>query len=303
MSLNAYHLNGLRALEAVARLGTLAKAADELGVTASAVSQQINRAEAQLGQKVFERLPGGLVPTNFGEEFLARLSAGFRELEAAAALATRTHDRTLVVSVAPAFASKWLLPRLSRHFERHPEVLLRIDATTRFSDPDHSDVDIAIRLGDGNWPGLKVEPLLPMETFPVAAPSITAPLKAVEDLAQAWVIEDENAMISWDDWFAAAGAEPIAMLPGARFNDPMLCLDSVIAGHGIMLAWQILAADALADGRVVAPFPVRARTGLCHHLVTSATRRESSKVRNFKAWLREELDASMARFEAGWGRG
>jgi DNA-binding transcriptional LysR family regulator len=82
----------------------------------------------------------------------------------------------------------------------------------------------------------------------------------------------------------------------------MLCLDSVIAGHGIMLAWQVLAADALADGRLVAPFPIRARTGLSHYLVTSATRRESSKVRNFKVWLREELDATIARFEAEWGR-
>lgn len=301
MSLNAYHLNGLRALEAVARLGTLARAAEDLGVTASAVSQQINRAEAQLGRKVFERTPGGLVPTGFGETFLARLGAGFRELEAAAALATRTHDRTLVVSVAPAFASKWLLPRLSRHFERFPDVLLRIDATKRLVDPDHSDVDVAIRLGDGNWPGLKVETLLPMEIFPVAAPSIGATLRSVADLARTSAIEDENAMISWNDWFAAAGTAPVAMLPGAHFNDPMLCLDSVVAGHGVMLAWQVLAADALDDGRIIAPFPIRARSGLSHYLVTSATRSESRKVRDFKAWLRAEMDVSMARFESGWG--
>jgi len=301
MTLNAYHLNGLRALEAVARLGTLARAAEDLGVTASAVSQQINRAEAQLGQKVFERLPSGLVPTSFGEAFLARLSAGFRELEAAAALATRTQSGTLVVSVSPALASKWLLPRLSRHFERFPDVLLRIDATTRLADPDHSDVDVAIRLGDGNWPGLRVEPLLPMEIFPVASPSIGATLRTVADLGRTFAIEDENAMISWDTWFAAAGTAPVAMSPGARFNDPMLCLDSVIAGHGVMLAWQVLAADALADGRLVAPFPIRARSGLSHYLVTSATRSESRKVRDFKAWLREEMDDSMQRFEAGWG--
>jgi DNA-binding transcriptional LysR family regulator len=82
----------------------------------------------------------------------------------------------------------------------------------------------------------------------------------------------------------------------------MLCIDSVIAGHGVMLAWQILAADALADGRLVAPFPARARSGLKHFIVTSATRRESRKVRDFKAWLREEMDATLARFETACAR-
>ncbi|MBX3569055.1 MAG: LysR family transcriptional regulator [Rhizobiaceae bacterium] len=297
MSLNSFHLNGLRALETVARRGSLAEAARELGVSPSAVSQQINRAEAQLGQPVFERLPGGLRPTAFGRDLIMRLGSGFRELEAAVALADRSKNCTLVVSVAPALASKWLLPRLSRHFQRHPEVLLRIDATKQLVDPDHSDVDVAIRMGTGNWPGLRAEPLLPTEIFPVCAPSIAASLRSVGDLARTWLIDDEASLFRWEDWFAAAGEAPVTMLPGARFTDPMLCLDSVIAGHGVMLAWQTLAADALADGRLVMPFPVRARSPLSHWLVTSATRRESRKVTDFKAWLREEIATTVLRFE------
>lgn len=296
--LNRVHLNGLRAVETVARLGSLAAAAAELNVSVSAVSQQIKRAEKQLGQALFERTPAGLVLTEFGTVFTARLSAGFRELVQAVALADEATECTLVVSVAPAFASKWLLPRLSRHFARHPNVLLRIDASARIADLDHSDIDIAIRLGDGKWPGGRAELLLAQEVFPVCAPSIAAKLKSIEDLAQTCAITDERAMISWDSWFEAAGVEPVTFQKGARFTDPMLCLESAIAGHGVMLAWQLLTADALADGRLVAPFGVRAESGLGYWLVTSATKSESRKVRDFKAWIREEIEATMAQFRA-----
>ncbi|CAN7414650.1 LysR substrate-binding domain-containing protein [Mesorhizobium amorphae] len=296
--LNRVHLNGLRAVETVARLGSLAAAASELGVSVSAVSQQIKRTEKQLGQTLFERTPGGLVPTEFGVVFTARLSAGFRELAQAVALAGEVSECTLVVSVAPAFASKWLLPRLSRHFTRHPNVLLRIDASGRIADLDHSDIDIGIRMGDGKWPGVRAELLLAQEVFPVCAPSIATKLRSIEDLAQTCAITDERSMISWDSWFEAAGVEPVTFLKGARFTDPMLCLESAIAGHGVMLAWQLLTADALTDGRLVAPFGVRAESGLGYWMVTSVTKAESRKVRDFKAWIREEIDATMAQFRA-----
>lgn len=294
--LNRVHLNGLRAVEAVARLGSLAAAAGELNVSVSAVSQQISRTEKQLGQALFERTASGLVLTEFGTLFSARLGAGFRELAQAVALADEATQCTLVVSAAPAFASKWLLPRLSRHFDRHPNVLLRIDASVRLANLDHSDIDIAIRLGDGKWPGGKAELLLAQEVFPVCAPRIARKLKSIGDLSQTCAITDERAMINWESWFAAAGVPPVTFQKGARFTDPMLCLESAIAGHGVMLGWQLLAADALADGRLVAPFGIRAQSGLGYWLVTSAAKAESRKVRNFKAWIREEIEATMAQF-------
>ena len=205
--LNRVHLNGLRAVETVARLGSLSAAASELNVSASAVSQQVKRTEAQLGQALFERTASGLVPTEFGTVFTARLGAGFRELAQAVALADEASECTLVVSVAPAFASKWLLPRLSRHFARHPNVLLRIDASVRIADLDRSDIDIAIRLGDGKWPGVRAQLLLAQEVFPVCAPAIADKLKSIEDLALTCAITDEKAMISWESWFEAAGVE------------------------------------------------------------------------------------------------
>ncbi|AGB47493.1 transcriptional regulator [Mesorhizobium australicum WSM2073] len=294
--LNRVHLNGLRAVETVARLGSLAAAAGELNVSVSAVSQQISRTEKQLGQALFERTTSGLVLTEFGAVFAARLGTGFRELAQAVALADEASQCTLVVSAAPAFASKWLLPRLSRHFDRHPNVLLGIDASVRLANLDHSDVDIAIRLGDGKWPGGKAELLLAQEVFPVCAPGIARKLTSICDLAQTCAITDERAMINWESWFAAAGVQPVTFQKGASFTDPMLCLESAIAGHGVMLGWQLLTADALADGRLVAPFGIRAQSGLGYWLVTSATKAESRKVRDFMIWIKEEIAATMARF-------
>lgn len=295
-NLNAFHLSGLRAVEAVARCGSLQKAADELGVSASAVSQQVQRTEAQLGRSLFRRTRSGLAATDFGALFTARLSSGFAELSRAVALADADASNTLLVSVAPAFASKWLLPRLSRHFERHPDVLLRIDASTRLTDPGRSDVDIAVRMGTGDWPGLHAEKLLGLEIFPVCAPALAAGLKTPADLAGTWEIVDENAMFSWEPWFRAAGSAPVARLAGAHFTDPILCLDSAVAGHGVMLAWQLLAADALADGRLVAPFGVRVPIELGYYVVTAGARGESRNVRNFKAWLRDEIADTMRAF-------
>lgn len=294
MTLNAFHLNGLRAIETVARTGSLQKAADELGVSASAVSQQIGRTEKQLGRPAFARTPSGLVLTEFGAQLTERLSAGFTELTRAVALAREEKLCTLVISVAPAFASRWLVPRLSRFFALHPEILLRIDASTRLADLDRSDVDLAIRMGDGNWPGVRADLLIAQEIFPVCAPPLAGQLTTISDLGKVSVLTDSASMISWRRWFDDAGVEPVASLPGATFTDPILCLEAAIAGQGVMLAWQLLAADALADGRLVAPFGVRAQSGLGYYLVTH-TGQTSRKVAAFGKWVRQEIAATAAR--------
>jgi len=296
MDLNSFHLNGLRAVETVARTGSLQRAADELGVSASAVSQQIGRTEKQLGRPVFQRTPAGLVPTEFGAQFTARLSAGFGELVRAVALARQEELCTLVISVAPAFASRWLVPRISRFFALHPEILLRIDASARLADLDRSDVDVAIRLGEGRWPGVRAELLLAQEIFPVCAPSIARQLSTVDDLARVAVLTDAGSMISWERWFEGAGVAPVKPKPGATFTDPTLCLEATIAGQGVMLAWQLLAADALADGRLVTPFGVTAASGLGYYLVTPASGATSRKVAAFGRWVKEEIATTVARF-------
>lgn len=286
-TLNQIHLNGLRAVETALRRGNLQMAAEELGVTPSAVSQQIARTEAQLGRRLFDRSPDGLSPTPFGAAMGRRLSEGFAELSAAVALADE--DETLVVSAAPAFASRWLMPRLMRHFRLHPDILLRIDASPKLVDLDRSDIAAAVRLGKGDWPGVNADLLFEVSEFPVCTPEMAKGLRRIEDLASATLIMDDNTMLGWGMWFAAAGVEPIAMQPGARFSDPMLCLESVLEGHGVMLAWDLLAGEALRDGRLVAPFGVQAATGLGYYVCTSGKRQIDRKTRNFIRWLKAEV--------------
>lgn len=291
------HLNGLRAVESVARGGSLVKAAEELGVSASAVSQQITRTERQLGRAIFRRTGSGLVLTSFGTVFASRLTSAFHELSRAVALADETSSKMLVVSVAPAFASRFLVPRLARFNQRFPDLQLRIDASTRLVDLDHSDVDLAIRMGEGKWPGIRATLLLAQQVFPVCAPGLAADLKEPADIAKLPVIADESTMISWERWFEAAGLARYPVLPaGPSFTDPILGIDAAIAGQGVALAWQLLAADALADGRLVAPFGITVASGLGYYLVTSVSERPARKVRDFSGWLADEIAATMSRF-------
>jgi LysR family transcriptional regulator, glycine cleavage system transcriptional activator len=291
-NLNRVHLNGLRALEAAGRLGSLQRAADELGVSPGAVSQQLIKTERQLGTIVFERTPRGLEPTQAGRALFARLSAAFRELDTAVALAAGGTDTTLTISVAPVFASKWLVPRLARFRKLSPNMRVRIDATIELADPDRSDIDLAIRVGSGNWPKVKVEPLLPQEVFPVCTPELAAQLSEPADLAKLPVVRDVNSNLSWDLWLKPFGLSEDMLAAGDSFTDASLCLDAAIAGQGVMLAWQTLAVDAIRTGLLVAPFRERVYSGFGYFLITSATQREPKKVSQFRDWLKTEIAAS-----------
>jgi LysR family glycine cleavage system transcriptional activator len=291
-NLNRVHLNGLRALEAAGRLGSLQRAADELGVSPGAVSQQIIKTERQLGTTVLERTPRGFEPTQSGRLLLARLFAGFRELDTAVEAVAGQTETTLTISVAPLFASKWLVPRLSRFRKLHPDIRVRLEATTELADPDRSDIDLALRIGSGNWPKVRVEFLLPQEVFPVCAPELAAQLSTPADLARLPIVRDTNSNLSWDQWLKPFGLSETMLAAGDTFTDAGLCLEAAIAGQGVMLAWQTLALDAIRSGLLVAPFRERIRSEFGYFLITSATRREAKKVSQFRDWLKSEIAAS-----------
>jgi len=292
-NLNTVHMNGLRALEAVGRLGSLQAAADELGVSVGAISQQVIKTEGQLGHQIFERTGKGLVPTEIGLPVLARLTDGIQKLAEAVALAQRRDNNCLTISVAPVFASRWLVRRFDSFAREHPEIILRIDATMRLIDPASSDIDLGIRVGKGDWPDVTSELILAQEVYPVCAPQLAAKLKAPADVLSMPVVIDDRAMFKWDVWLDAAGLKGAAISQGHVFNEASLCLDAVMAGQGIMLAWQTLTADMIAEGRLAAPFNIRARTGFGHYFITAKGVRDSRKVQIFKAWLKRELAKSM----------
>jgi len=302
-NLNTVHMNGLRALEAVGRLGSLQAAADELGVSIGAISQQVIKTEGQLGHAIFERTGKGLVITEIGGPILARLTDGIQKLSEAVALAQRRDNNCLTISVAPVFASRWLVRRFDNFAREHPEIVLRIDATMRLIDPATSDIDLGIRVGDGHWTDVQSESLLEQRVFPVCAPELAKGLSTPADVLKLPAVIDSRAMFQWDVWLRAAGLEGQHVNERHVFNDASLCLDAVIAGQGVMLAWQTLTADVIADGRLVAPSRIRAKTGYGHYFITAKGARESRKVQIFKTWLRRELARSMdeldRRLEAG----
>ena len=288
-NLHQVHLNGLRAIEAAGRHGSLRAAAEELGVTIGAVSQHVIGCEKQLGRRVFDRTGHGVAPTEFGRTLLGQLTPAFHMLDAAVGLARRDSKTVLTLSVAPVFASKWLVPRLASYSRRHPAIQVRLDASVRMADLDAGDVDLAIRVGDGAWPGVKAEFLLAQEVFPVCSPALAEKLRRPRDILKVPIVRDANSTLSWDLWLAPLGMSEANLGAGHSFTDASLALDAAIAGQGALLAWQTLAQDALSSGQLVAPFAKRVATGIGYFLVTSATRREPPKVKEFMAWIKAEI--------------
>src|SRR5690606_21286381 len=279
----------LRALEAVGRLGSLQAAADELGVTVGAVSQQVIKAEGQFGQPVFQRQHKGMVPAAWARPMLARLTEGLEVLSQAVTLGRERDENLLTISVAPVFAARFLVHRLDRFSRQHPQIRLRIEATTTLADLNAGDIDLGIRVGRGTWPGVDAELLMEQLVFPVCAPSLAAGLKEPADVLKLPAIIDGPSMFTWGVWLDEAGLAGRRMATRHVFNDASLCLDATIGGQGVMLAWQTLASFALEQGRLVKPFSVEAKTGMGHYLMTRAGTRLPAKVRAFRDWLREEM--------------
>jgi len=284
-------LNAIHAIETVVRRGSLAAAAEELGVTPGAVSQHLKRAEERLGTDLFERTPQGLVPTEALRAQMPRLEEGFSHLAEAVASLKPDEGQGLTITAGSMFAALWLVPRLGRFAAHSPDVELRLVATPKLLDLSRHDIDCAIRFGVGAWPGLTANLLGNLRYRPYCAPSLAARLRSPADLLQVPIIRDETSMLSWRDWFAAAGlAEPLAM-PGPAFTDPVLAVNAAFAGQGAVLAMDMLTGDALAEGRLVQPFPIAAETRFGYWFAVAEGRRLRRPVRQFRDWLQAEMTA------------
>jgi DNA-binding transcriptional LysR family regulator len=295
-NLNRVPLSCLRAVEAVARLGSVTAAAEELGVTPGAVSQQVLRAEQVLDLSLFERQARGMMPTARGREVTDILSQGFARLSAAVDYARPEAARTLTVSIAPVFAARWLIWRLPQFQAAHPDLRVRLDARITLADPSSGEADLCIRVGRGGWPRVDAEKLFDQIIFPVASPKLAATITSPAALANVPVIMEPNAGFSWRDWLLPEGHADVRLGPGPEFSNSSLCLDAAISGAGVFLAFETLAADALARGTVVAPFSGRHRTGNSYWLVSAQNRKLTPAVRAFAEWLRHEIGV------AGLGR-
>jgi len=292
-------LSALRAFEAAARLQSFSKAADELNVTPAAISHQIHALEEDLGVSLFNRRNRAVELTASARVLLPGLSEAFSGIQASVRrLRSHNDTGTLTVTASPTFAGKWLVQRLHRFQELHPEVDVRISATDTIVDLARGDFDLAIRYGTGRYPGLDVELLLKNEVFPACSPALLRdgpPLETPADLRQHALIHDQQVdrdplAPTWSMWLKAAGVDRADAAHGLSFNNNVLALEAALAGHGVTLAYSTTAAADIAAGRLVRLFSLSLPDNFAYYVVTAPGTLERPKVKAFRDWLRREAD-------------
>ncbi|MEE8533201.1 MAG: transcriptional regulator GcvA [Alphaproteobacteria bacterium] len=285
-------LNALRAFEAAARHLSFTHAAEELNVTQAAISHQVKALEERLGVQLFRRLNRALLLTDAGQAYLPPVRDAFDRLdEATERLFSHDSRGALTVSVLPSVAAKWLVPRLGRFRESHPDIDVRIDANMHLTDFSREDVDVALRYGGGKWPGLRADRLMTEDFFPVCSPALLegpVPLRTPEDLRHHTLLHDDNRT-DWTVWFLAAGIEGGDPTRGPGFTDSSLVLQAAAEGQGVALGRSALAAVDLAAGRLVKPFDISLPATFAYYLVCPETTAERPKVVAFREWLFGEV--------------
>ena len=282
-------LHTLHVFETTARRLSFTRAAEELHLTQAAVSRQIRQLEEALDQPLFIRLHRRVELTPVGERLAADLSHSFMQIARSVAQARGETRERLRLSVEPAFAARWLLPRLPRFVASEPQIDVEVDSTEIMRELG-SETDMAIRYIEGprRSPQRSAILVAEVEMFPVLAPSLLRPgqsLRTPEDLLQYPLLhEDEDR--SWQAWFRVAGLPGISIPRRMRFNDVALVLQAAANGHGIALGDDLLAGDDLKAGRLIKPYHVAAPCGT-YWLLGGASRSRARRM--FRDWLAEQL--------------
>jgi LysR family glycine cleavage system transcriptional activator len=284
-------LNGLRAFEASARHLSFTLAAAELNVTQAAISHQIKRLEEQLNVPLFVRQNRTLTLTKAAQDYLPAVRAAFEDLRRATERLVRPErQKVLTISTIASLAAKWLVPRLIQFHEAHPDIEVRISTTMRSVDFRAEGIDLGIRYGKGHWPGLRADPLMQEDWFPVCSPALLTgnkPLREPADLADHTLIHVEHYREAWPKWLEAAGAPAsIGERRGITFDLVMVALQAAIDGSGVALAGTSFVEIDLAAGRLVAPFDLALpHTEGSFYIVTPIETAEQSAIRIFRDWL------------------
>ena len=291
-------LRALQVFEAVARLGSVSRAAEELHVTQPAVSQQLRQLAAHLELELLERRAGGVTLTRRGREFAKRLSPAFFEIRAATEnlLEKEVRSRSLTLALLATLAERWMIPRLGQFQALHPEIDVRLLGTS--SDlvaRQSSESDLMILTGLGKWPGLVAWPLFRNSSFPVLSPELQAraPLRKPEDLKQHTLlqVDSEPRRQNWADWLAErglAGLEPRGRL---TFSSSSHAIEAALSGLGVAMGHEPFVADALAARRLLAPFAEKLVGPGGYYLVCREDAVKSGKVALFKDWLLAAVEA------------
>jgi LysR family glycine cleavage system transcriptional activator len=294
-------LNSLKAFEAAARHESFTRAAEELCVTQGAVSQQVKALEAGLGIKLFNRERQRLIITEAGRDYLTvvrdaldRIAVGTERL------LQRQNAGVLTVSTSPDFAAKWLVHRLGHFADAHPEIDLRVSATLQHVDFAREEVDLAVRHGDGNWPGLDPVQLSGEQLFAVCSPKLLSGRRRLgkpADLLKFPLLHLDNRE-DWKRWLRAVGVDDAEVTHGPVLNRVSMVIDAAINGQGVALARTTLAAWDLLNGRLVRPFPDSLPLSKTYWIVCPKATSNLPKIVTFRNWLLAEAAADTRQLKA-----
>ncbi|PMS36822.1 LysR family transcriptional regulator [Trinickia symbiotica] len=298
------HLNALRAFEASARHQSFSAAAVELHVTPAAVGQLVRALEQWLGTPLFHRGTGGrvrLVPSEAAERALPDIRAGFDLLALGLErLREGSTSGVLTVAISPSFAAKWLLPRIERFQTAWPDTDVRLDTNLKPVDFVAHRIDIGVRYGTGNWPGLRADKLMDEEVYPVCSPGLLRKhgrLQKPTDLARQTLIHDlsmdsHTAFPTWDAWLQRVGVTNVRSRRGMKINNSAAVLQAAIEGQGVALARSVMAHDDVATGRLVRLFPkIRFASPLAYYVIYRAEASTQPRLVAFRDWLLSEAAA------------
>lgn len=302
-------LSSLRAFEAAARHLNFERAGDEIAVTASAVGQQVKALEAWLQRPLFVRLPSkGVALTEVGERYAASVSEALDQLHQATARALRPEtSRVLNVSTTPSFALNWLIPRLGSLKEHHPDIEVRVSISTARTDFSRDDIDVVIRFGRGDYPGMRTDLLMRETYFAVCSATLVDdpvhPLREPQDLTHHTllheIVEGVPEYITWQRWLDAVGVTGVDASHGPSFSHTFLTLQSAASGQGVALATNVLIGDYLSAGRLVRPFPQEVMGPFQYYVVCPEAVADRPAIAAFRAWLQDEANAQAAAEASG----
>ncbi|MBL0900506.1 MAG: LysR family transcriptional regulator [Reyranella sp.] len=299
VALTARDLLALQAFELAARTGSFKAAAEQLHVTSSAISHRIAGLERRLGAKLFERGPRGVVLAPAGHALASTTGRAFGDL--ARALARQgAGSRRLRVSAVPIFATHFLLPRIGQFIAQHPEIEVQVEASMRMADMEAGLIDVALRYGDGHFPGVAAEKVMDLAAVPVGAPALVKRLRlrTPADLVRAPQVRVSPFGASWSEWAEGAGLDPEAFeRPGVQGGQKSIQLDGMgqalrAAAHGlgIALAFEPLVDSEIASGALVKLGPAVPTRGQIW-FVCRPQDRGLPAIRALRRWMQAELSA------------
>lgn len=308
MSIDLPPLNGFHVFECAARHLSFTRAAKELFVTPAAVSQQIKQLEQNLDFKLFHRLTRQLVLTEEGKRLADEVRTMLVHLEEVILdLKDDEAKGALTVSTIPSFAMKWLIPRLIQFNIKHPEILTHLHTSEKHVDFRADRVDMAIRYGRGNYPGLASTFMMRDQIFPVCSPDLLKggkKLDSPEQLQNFVLLYDfaQNQLTvlerDWNTWLRAAGVAETITGETISFSGTHMVLEAALAGQGVALGRTSVVQADLESGRLICPFDLRIEAENAYYIVSLKETKDKPKIKAFHDWLLAEasLQNGMAQY-------